>query len=46
MTTEDRVEELEANLDTTIEELQSLKDVVSQVLETLAQTSSEEDLVN
>lgn len=53
MTTEDRVEELEANLDTTIEELQSLKEVVGQVLdviggnfdrETLAQISAEEDL--
>ena len=55
MTTEDRVEELETNLDTTIEELQSLKEVVGQVLdviggnfdkETLAQTSTEKDIVD
>jgi hypothetical protein len=55
MTTEDRVEELETNLATTIEELHSLKSIVSQVLdvlggnfdeEILAQISAEEDLVD
>lgn len=55
MTIEDRVEELETNFDTTIEELQSLKNLVGQVLDviggnfdrqTLAQFSAEEDLVD
>jgi hypothetical protein len=55
MTTEDQVQELATDLTTTIEELQSLKEVVSQVLdviggnfdrEILAQISAEEDLVD
>ena len=51
MTTEDRVEELETNLATTIEELQSLKEVVDQVLNVIGgnfdrETSAEEDLAD
>lgn len=55
MTTEDRVEELETNLDATIEELQSLKEIVGQVLdiiggnfdrEALTQISAEQDLAD